>query len=256
MEEKSFNKIEKNPLDLKKAFEEKLGSIEPLSEREGWWESAGLHEFGIETIKRKAPCILFYDKKDINSGFNLWLEDAKECHPDYPHNDVEKKLRKFLEENKIQLNFMDFSSYFIEDNKEKRYLFFDAITAEWLKSNMKSSKPKINMEKLMLNYNIDKIFGKFPHSQEDDYSQSTDSNIVNIIGKDAFGSIRENSYLISFAQKYNMTNSQFMRFRLRAIASREAMLHDEKAKNAIEKGATYSIDLDTLAQETVSENEE
>jgi hypothetical protein len=97
-------------------------------------------------------------------------------------------------------------------------------------------------EELMKRYGIEKMMGQF---SDGNYGWKME----NILNKDIIGRIRENEQLVKFAKKYQMTNNQFMRFRIRATSSVEGYKKEKK-------NLRYMVDLDTLAKEIINQDKE
>jgi hypothetical protein len=255
------NKKEVAPkVNFKQLFDAKLESIAPLSEQDSEWESEGFQDLGIKKIKRKVPAVIIRfsgDKKPLQ----LWATDPKNTTSvNYIHDDVREELKKFLETSNLnpEISSNASSAYVIQDDEDKLYLFFDGVVAEGRKSDVEfgyefgSSHIK-KYEELMKRYGIEKMMGQFHETKTEGDTTSYGWKMENILDKDIIGRIRENEYLVTFAQKYQMTNNQFMRFRLRAIAGREATLRD---KEATKRGVSYLIDLDDLAKEIIAQDKE
>ena len=241
-------------VNFKQIFDEKLQSIAPLSEQESEWESEGFQDLGIKKIKRKVPAVIF--RKSFKSKLQLWTTNPKNIKSRYPHDDIREELEKFLEANRLnpEIGSNASSAYIIQDNENKLYLFFDGITAEGRKRETEYGYDSVKKyEDLMQQYGIEKMMGQFSETKKKGNTTSDGWKMENILDKDIIGRIRENEYLVKFAEKYQMTNNQFMRFRLRAIAGREAALKD---KEGASKGISYLIDLDDLAKEVIAQDKE
>lgn len=261
MDDKFVPTIEKAPINFKRIFDDKLESIKPLSTSDSEWEAHGLDEVGINSVKRKAPCIIFYSKRDIDLGYNIWLEDSRDCDRRYPHDDVIDSFKKFQKENKITIDYGNFSGFIIEDKEGKKYLLFLDNVAEYKKEDVIDQESRRYLIDLSRDYGIEKIIGSFkyeiketsenPTSGAFSYTVSTGFKFENILDENILANIRENSYLKSFAEKYKMTNTQFMRFRIRAISGRKAY---EKEK--VDEGVRYLINLDDLAKEVIAQDKE
>lgn len=243
-------------INFKEIFDAKFDSIKTLTSDEIKYESYGLDGLITGNLKKKAPCVLFYPDKDMFLGYNIWVKDAKNCDKRFPHSDVESEFEEFQKSKKVDIAHFTGSAYILEDDLKKKYLLFSAVAAKGRKDQLNHDTFLKNMlEDLVERYGISKIFGQFSFGgvetlgdfTKNDYS----SKIVDLQNNDIFGAIRENTYLYSFAEKYKMTNSQYMRFRIRAISSSRASL--ERREDA-DKGISYLIDLDDLAEEVKEQN--
>jgi len=241
---------EKRPkLDFKQIFQEKLESITPLSDEDSEWEAVDFRNLGIKIIKRKAPAIIFSFPKNKEQ---LWATDPKNIKSNYPHDKVRAELENFLKTNHYKPGIISYatSAYIMQDDKNKLYLFFDGPTAERKKEEADRGyyDGVKKYDDLIQRYGIEKMIGQFPEITTEGDTTTYGYKMVPILDRDIIGKIRENDYLRSFAKKYGMSISQFMRFRIRAISAREAAIKD---KEASEKGMQYLIDLDTLAKEVL-----
>ena len=245
----------KKEIDFSAIFNEKLESITPLSEQESKRESGKFQSIGIKKIIRKCPAIIFVnffgDKKQ------LWITDSLKTDNDHPHTKVKKELKDFLEINKLnqenKLRVLS-SAYVVQDDENKLYLFFDGFPTETIERDINEYGFNYikKYEELMQSYGIKKMIGLLPETtNKGDYANGR--NVENILDKDIIGKMREDESLVSYAKKYKMTNNQFMRFRIRAIAIREAVL---KNKGTIDGGKKYLINLDDLAQEIIIQDKE
>ena len=261
MPEKTAERKETKPvIDFQQIFESKLASIEPLTPQEAEWESRGLEDIGVNSVIRQAPCVILYPdpmKNDAEKNYDIWVEDAKNCSFDYPHEDVQETFKKFQKQQGGGIAKPGRSAYVIEDNQKRLYLLFGTKAAEFTKQDLDYADERKLWEGLMLRYHFSKLIGQFPYQKrwvEDGVDHGEfGSNFVNIFDKDIVGRIRENSYLMHFADKYGMTNTQFMRFRLRAISARDVALSD---KESAERGTGYLLDLDTLAKDVIAQDRE
>lgn len=179
----------------------------------------------------------------------------------YIHDDVREELKKFLEASNLDPEISSYatSAYIIEDDEDKLYLFFNGAVAEYRKNDVKYGyefgyKNIKKYEELMQRYGIEKMIGQFDETKTEGDTTTFGWKMENILDKDIIGRIRENEYLVKFSKKYKMTNTQFMRFRVRAIEGKKAALGD---KEAARKGVSFlDIDLDNLAKEVVAQSEE
>lgn len=250
----------KKKINFRKIFAEKIESIEPLSEQDSEWESAGFQDLGIKKIKRKIPAVIF--RGFSGNKLQLWATDPKNTtQVNYIHDDVREELEKFLEASNLdpEISSNATSAYIIQDDEDKLYLFFDGVVAEYRKEDVSFGydygvESLKKYEELMKRYGIEKMMGQFNETKTEGDTKTLGWKMENILDKDIIGRIRENEYLVKFAKKYGMNNTQFMRFRVRAIEGRKAALGD---REAAEKGISYlDVDLDNLAKEIMAQSEE
>lgn len=248
----------KKKIDFRQIFNTKLESIAPLSEQDSEWESADFQDLGIKKVKRKIAAVIF--GFSVNK-LQLWITDPKNTESNYIHDDVKVELGKFLETNNSKMKIgLTGSAYIIQNGEGKLYLFFDGVVAEGRKNDVDFGydygiESLKKYEELMQRYGIEKMIGQFSEVTTKGDTTTYGYKMMNILNKDIIGRIRENEYLVGFAKKYGMTNNQFMRFRIRAIAGREATLTD-KDKEITKRGFRYLVNLDDLAKEVIAQDKE
>lgn len=246
-------------VDFKKIFNDKLANIAPLSEQEDKGFEKIFKNFEIGKIKKKCPAVIFEGFPE--NKMQLWIADPKNIvNNNYSHYETRKELKNFLETNKLDPTTTQLAdlAYIIQDEKEKLFLFFDGQFAEAIKKSIERGKRYDyffsikKYEDLMRRYGIEKMIGQFTELTTTSNGAIINSyKTENILNEDVLGEIRENEYLFSYAKKYNMTKNQFINFRIRAIAGREAALKD---KEAAERGTSYLINLDDLAKEVIAQD--
>ena len=245
--------------DFKKIFVERLNNIQP-SDYSSWSFLKGLEEVGITKVDKMGFAVVFVTAKENgeDSDLQIWMKDEQQANKEYPHIDVLQELENYLEEHKIKSPriFLRNKGMVLQANDGSLYLLVGGGAAEGMAINVGQSAADdfsreqiAGYERMMAQYSIKEIVAKGFANLEEKYTTYGTRNIK-ILNKDILGEITENRYLLSFAEKYGMTNNQFMRFRIRAITSRKAALTD---KEAAEKGVKYLIDLDQLAQEIISQ---
>lgn len=222
-------------IDFKQIFLQRLSKIEPFSEEEGKDEAYFFAQAGIEQVKKRAVALVFPSKNEgidyFDRPLDLWIEDYKDIgDKDYPHYQAVEKLERFLLDNEYNeyiggLNMR--SAYVIQDVKNRIFLLFDEGPAEIPKGDLEFEYGE-RWVKLIEKYNLENILG--------DYS---DDFMVTPIGGDIVGKIREDNFLRNFAEKYQMTNFQFMRFRTFILSA---------------KKSNTSINYDSVAKEIIAED--
>ncbi len=249
-------KKESSPeINYKEIFDQKLASIKGVSRGKGDVLS-GLEGLGIKVVKL-APALIFSPKEFEwpKKEYQLWLEDFNDTGVMYPHAKAEDRLKQFLASKKVELpketRMILLSSYVIQDDQGSVYLIVDNLLGRVIRTDVSDEESQTKWSDLVSRYALKQVITKIPEGKSviDLYSSRYGSKPETLISLDLVGQIRENMYLLSFGEKYKMTNSQFMRFRLRAITSREAALND---KDAALNGVSYLINLDDLAKEVVS----
>jgi hypothetical protein len=265
-------------IDFKKIFDEKLASIEPIGETERLNVVQGLDRLGIK-VKKLAPCLNFGIDKTAeggtrNSYSDLWIEDDKDIRnakDDYgrydiikqPHHYLEHKLDDYLESSELELGLY-LPGYIIQDEKNEIYLIvphdFGKIVAEARGKSIEGKQDYFDiLEKylrLLHKYNIKQIIGKFRAGELEkrkEIGYGSGAGKVLDINFDLFGEIGENRYLGTFGEKYKMTNTQYLRFWLRAKAGFEAQKEENKKEPEEKTNLRYLVDLDKLAKEVIEQ---
>jgi hypothetical protein len=255
-----------NPsINFVRIFKDKLASIEELTVNPYRQEIIrGLDQVGIKKVKKLAPAEVFRieTSEGTRSGFNLWIENDKDCDIKYPHTDVRPKLEDFLRNNKREDEMNYNNAFIIQDEQNEIHLIVNQYWGENIQSYMRMNY-KYRKELLQKyldfidKYGIKQIIGKMAATEEEKEERLYGSKNVRLldIDFDLVGQIREDRYLYSFAEKYQMTNTQYLRFWLKATAALEA--EKQKLKNPEDKrGIKYITDLDTLAKESIAEDKE
>lgn len=86
----------------------------------------------------------------------------------------------------------------------------------------------------MQKYNIKKIIGQFNERELPNGSKIFGyTGTQEILNLELVGKERENRFLHSFAQKYKMTNTQFLRFLTHIKTQKQGQTYDEIAQEVI-----------------------
>jgi hypothetical protein len=247
LEKQQLEQKETEPIDFLSVFNAKLEAISPSTEWKNDWEKNGLEKIGIAPLIKKIPCDIFYNREgeaDVSVD-ELWIEDPKNCGSRYPHAAVHESLQQFLEEKgRSDTLPATASGYLLVDENNKKYLFLDkAETAEYYIRQIKSKeRQRERWEKMVKKYGLEKIFGNL---SEEIWDEKTGRYFETVLEPSLVEKTREENYLSGFAEKYQMTNNQFIRFHAQAMAALEAF---KKYEN--------SVDLDALAKEIIADEKE
>ena len=239
--------------DFRAIFLKKLEAIKPIPEqdREDW--ASVYTELGIQKLKREAPVLIFgFQKKEYQdpSSLDLWVTDPKDIRDSFqPHWDVEKGLGDFLgiDVRKYNPLFYKIGGHLLQDENDVLYLLVDEIRARTL-----GYRDPSRLLDLMRKYQIDKIVGQFKKVTEKGDTTVYGWEDKVIVDADLIGERRENLRLLNIAKKYNMTNTQFMRFRILAKSSIDAY----KSGKVNEPGVNILRDVEEIAKEVVAEDKE
>lgn len=243
-------------------FIERLHSIQP-SDYSSWDFLKGLEEVGIAKVNKMGFAVIFVTTKQDgeDSCLQIWMKDERKTDRKYPHIDVREELVAYLDEHKIKYptNFVRDRGIILQANNSDLFLLVNGQVGEIISQKVELSAGDkysrewvISYENMMSRYGLLEIVAKgFSNSEEKKKLYGTKN--IRVLNGDILEEITESRYLLSFAHNYAMTNSQFMRFRIRAISSRKAALTN---KEAADKGIQYLLNLDELAKEIILEKTE
>lgn len=242
------NKEEPLP-DFERVFLKRLGEIKPLErEKSEYWSSFfGFKNF--KPIKKEIPALLLYSRNQSDKqSCDLWITDPSEIKLiHHPHAQVTADLAEFLKTDTENL-FKKFLTYpisarILQDENNTLYLLVDEGWSDFFTTKISRSLQENSLLDFLDRYKIKKIIGV--HSADNLYLSE---NIAKtIIDEDLIGQRREDLLLYDFAKRYNMTNTQYMRFRVR-VKSATNVMTDDRFKEFI------SIYAEKIAQEVIEDD--
>ncbi|HUD45157.1 MAG TPA: hypothetical protein VMR41_06440 [Patescibacteria group bacterium] len=187
-----------------------------------------------ERVVRRVPTIVFISDTSNwlsldDLDYHLWVEDPKSLDSaHYPHDQMEDRLRAYGSKWKLYCSSLASADLF-ENEKGERRLILDTKTGFQNQENIdRSEKIRQQWGLLARRYKLAGIYG--------DYYDYRTGEKTTIVGSDIVGQIREDEFLRGYAQRYGMTNFEWMRFRTRAFTAKEGQV---------------SVKYDQLAQESL-----
>lgn len=244
-----MERLEREQRHFKELFLKRLQDIEPFSKEDGENEAYSLRPLGISTIRLQAPVVIFALAKSpeyLDDGpYQLWIEDIKRVSDkSYPHYELEAQLESYLDDNKILKSNprpSRGSAYVIESDQGQLYLTVSSIIASSLSCRLQceveqyveGQKQFAKFVPLIGEYGLTNIIGTFSLDIKDGNLTLFTSYQKFLLEADLIGKIRENNYIYSFAEKYQMTYFQFLRFRSLVLACKEsstAIVYDKSAQ--------------------------
>lgn len=234
--------------DFLKIFEERLASVEPLTDEDAKDLASWYNDAGITSLKREMPVILFNPNGiEFATLTDIWTEnpDNLDMTSHYIHDQLIDKLHEFLSISKNILYV--FAGYILEDSNGIRYLVLDETRANNVKNNMlgddyRDKERGSQLLDLLNKYSISKIIETYSKeeviTEGDTTITKTRSASREVIGKNMLDKRREDVALINLARKYNMTNSQY----LRLVTLAKVLFEDGK-----------QVSLDEIAQSIVED---
>jgi ribosomal protein S18 acetylase RimI-like enzyme len=197
-----------------------------------------LKDAGVAQIRKLAPAVIFHPQEEIDRfGVELWTSANPRIVGDiYPHSMLEGELKQKLGTKKYPFAI---PSYVIEDDKGIRTIFIavktykESIKARAVGEKMdeydrKSSQALLDTFK---KYGIHRIggYGGGGHynfyGQEDEHPPEALMELFTSEKqpeRDVVGELREATYQYSFAEKHQMTNTQWIRFHALISAAQKA----------------------------------
>lgn len=163
----------------------------------------------------------------------LWIENPDDIeNKDFPHSELDRSFEQFLKRNNL-LGFRVASCTIIQDKEDKRYLLLDPRGIIKVNSELRRSLSKIESywTQLAVDYRIEAIIGEYKRENAMD-----NPDHIKIIDSDLIGRLREAQYLLSIAQRYKMTISQYLRLRIlseRFMIVKEAIIYERLAKDIV-----------------------
>lgn len=260
MEQGEFNNIENkenSKPDFRRIFAERLTAMPTIPDEEQEEQAGGFEPIGIKKLKRDIPALLLNmpQNEEDEQAFDLWITDPETIHYKYePHDEVRSDLSKSLGINKGDPGFPRnlVGARVLEDDDGLLYLLVDEIRSKSLDRYMNDDQNRTRLLDLLQRYGITKVAGTFFRTKQEGDSMSSDYKTEAIIDQDLIGERREDLRLLSIARKYNMTNTQYMRFRLLAKSAIDAV----KSGEIKEQGVKILRDVEEIAKEVVGEDGE
>lgn len=249
--------------DFKKIFLITLASVAPISKDRRQYKEIGLEALGIREVVKEIPAMIFFvpdsgqHDYEGEGHYEMWAVNPAEIKDKFePHYEVTEKLAKLLDTEmhpfERELKYNLFGGKIIVDDNDKLYLLIDEIRAEELESKMKTNEKRIL--DLLVRYKINKVVGKFWRTRKIGNDESSGNEYEMVVDEDIIGKRRENTYLLKLARENGLSNSQFMRFRARAISAKEANEKIAKQNARRKKKVGYiPVDYDKIIKEILEE---
>lgn len=245
-EESQHSEIKKEAPDFRKIFSERLAEIEPLKDEEAINLASWYADTGIKGIRKEVPAIIFRSGKDERSPLdNIWIENSNVTEKErvsFVHNRISKDLADFLE---IDGRPDVLSGYMVEDMEGQLHLIVDLQIGSIIRNNQElEDEDYKSILDVMRVYGITDIIEKASKRQE----RMTKRGVVDyqdriteaLVDQSLIDKRREDLFLINLAQKYSMTNSQYMRLKI---------LHDTLLRSGTQ------VNLEEIAKSIVDDPE-
>lgn len=245
--------LEKGPqLDFSQIFMDKLKTIKPREFLSYFFMTRNLEKVGITKVQRVAPAVIFFTGSSIN--IELWIEDFDDCDREYIHKDATKKLNLFLKDNNLGSAQKATVAFVIQDEQGGLHLAVDSLQGQNLQLELDEEDVKKYPE-LMRRYGIRQIIGKFEEDGTPGMSRWGPNPVKLLEAEpqlDLIGDKREEIRLLGIAQKYKMTNTQYMRFRILAKSASDSFL-----KGEFQGYPNMRLrDVEEIAKEVITEDKE
>lgn len=236
--------------EIRGEFHRRLTAITQLTSQAGRDEAWRLNGIGITQVKFRAPVCVYSFESEKHFDYprlEIWVEDPKNITDHrQPHWEARDHLGDFAKAKGFNFGQLPVSGYIFQDNSNRLLLSVDHYTAQDLAKGIQSDEWKRKgWSNLIENYGLAMIFGNIPYDevyQKDGFTHSVHGvTVTNVLDYDLVGQIREDNFLRDFARRYQMTNWQFMRFRLLTSGAKDAKI---------------STNYEQLVQELLAEDEE
>lgn len=224
--------------DFKAIFDQRLEAISaiPEAEQEDW--GSWYEGLGIKKLKREVPALVFRPIQ-TEVDLDLWIEDPKNIEDSsQPHDELRSELGALLERDSDTIRDREVGALLLEDSQGKRYLLVDEIRASGIQHDLQHNQDRQTaLLDLLRKYDIQKVAGRFHRIRREGDSTSGGGETEVLIDEDLLGKRREELFYINLARQYNMTTSQYLRFRIRtksAFKAGIAVKYDDIAREIIE----------------------
>lgn len=222
--------VESNLLSLQffARFHQRLAGIPQFDDRRGREEVGRLDRLGITQIKRRAVAFAF-SPGEWRKPMELLIRDPNSFRNKLmPHSELEVEAINLLRERGLEVeNGVD--GELIQDGQDRLLLVINSVYGRSLTSAMKSSEgSEANFfvrtwSSLMDRYGIATVVGDTEPGSAVSLSARM-KKPEKLIDSDVLGSLREDRYFSDFAYRYNMSATQFCRFRALVRSSQDAKI--------------------------------
>jgi len=204
-------------------FNQRLAAIPPLPSHDQY-EIPLLRDYALPDTKRvvKAlPAIVFITGKTnpiyhAEADFDIWIEDPSELDRSYyPHGQLTESMKSYVRQHSRLHPARVSSAELFERENNERILVLDIKDGRQSKENMDEFEDeKLQWAAMARRYHITNIYGDFPQ-----YGTKY-GEVARVLTADVVGKIREDEFLRGYAQRNTMTNTEWMRFRTRALTAK------------------------------------
>lgn len=214
---------EQSPVDFVSIFNQRFAEERALPDSAAREVALCCADIQVDMIKKRVPAVVFVASRQ--SGFyhrdairGLWIEPTNTLEiGTYPHWQLEAKAKSFFSNNGLRFGKVASSSVF-EDGEAKRHLVLDATASLYAERDLKQNRAESEefWVGLARDYQLSSVL-----SDSGTRNWNTGEQL-RFADSDLIGKLREEEYLLKFAQERQMTNFQWLRFRSLALGARDA----------------------------------
>ncbi|MFA6963501.1 MAG: hypothetical protein WC227_02185 [Patescibacteria group bacterium] len=200
---------EEQAVDFNKLFLAQLGSMPQKTGEDAEHEAYHLGNIGISEIRREAVAIIFLLEGSKN--LEIWLQDPGNSERAYWHNTARLVLKDFLRSKNLKPDRMTGASV-CQDQNDQLFMLLnsDDELFDLFSDDAKEGDIGEDWRELFKRYQIKKVVGRVASRTKDG---GIDIEGVEIIDEDLMGNRREEGFLRDLAKEYEMTTTQYLRFR-------------------------------------------
>ncbi|MCC7004520.1 hypothetical protein IT397_01215 [Candidatus Nomurabacteria bacterium] len=240
---------------FKNTFFERLSQISDLDDEAAVNLASWYEDTGITSVKKEVPAVLFRSAyNNMGPLDSIWIENIKDINKDgLVHQQIRERLEETTGEDKIG----HICGYVLVDGENKLHLIVDLLIGKYILEDKEiENKDYLDILEILKKYNIEDIIMKASERQlriaRRRGEVGFDPIAEAIVSKNMLEKRREDIFLVNMARKYNMTNNQYLRFRMLAESlykSGTQVSLDELAESIVKDEDGTKIDVKGLPTE-------
>lgn len=193
----------------------------------------------VDLIRKRVPAVVFVASKSEfiyhdTAIVGLWVEPTDTLETGtYPHWQLEERMNLFVRPLGVHFAKVSSASVFIDGDNQK-HLVLDTVGTARAKEEKRDRQADSEefWVGLAREYNLASVLG-------DSGMRNWKGEQARFADSDLLGRLREEDSIFSFAKEKGMTNTQWLRFRMRFLSAKEAGI---------------ALPYDRLAQEIINQD--
>lgn len=232
--------------DFAAEFKSRMVALPYVADKDSVLEGSLYASVGISRLKRLVPVILFAMD---NESLEIWIENPSKISRATPHSDIDDAFRKKFPELDNPERLRVSSAVVLEDWEAHVYLSVSDSIGKIVRIKVQEGVNQTDIpeymietwEDLVKKYGLHKIISRMEQRVTKNGTTTVTWENEDVLNVDIVGQYRENSFLRSFQETFQMTAAQFLRFR--------TLVNGAKKSN-------QPLNYDQLAAEIVSEKDD